>query len=989
VELPWEEHDWSGLAEDDAEARMAALLDADRRRGFDLGRAPLTRCTLVRTGAARHRFIWTFHQILLDGWSVQRVLAEVIVAYQALHEGTEPRLDPARPFRDYIAWVEKRDPAAAEIFWRRRLAGFPGATVVLGNRPGDRRTLLEAEGVAARRASAWLAPNVRERLDIQARRHRLTLNTVIQGAWTLLLSRWAGTRDVVSGAVVAGRPPDLAGYESMVGLFINALPVRTQVEPGAPLAGWLDALQADQAELRQHEHVPVERIQRWLGIPWDQPLFEALFIFENYPVDATMGAGAQEVAIEQVAVEEAPNYPLNLFVVPAARLELRLAWDGRRYDAATAERLLTHCARLLAAMAAGFERPVADLSLLDDAEREHLLAAGTAPPAPLPEAPVHELFATRAALHPEAPAVMTETGIVSYRELNEQAQSLTRHLQDLGAGPETIVALCAERSPNLIAGLLGILGAGAAYLPLDPALPRERMAWMLDDASVGIIVADVSVVGRLPVSDRAVVPLSRAGGVRVGEGSGVRAIAPEQAAYVIYTSGSTGRPKGVAVSHASLAGYSVEAAQAYGIGPADRVLQFASASFDASAEEIYPALLAGAALVLRPEGPVSTPVLLDLCRARGVTVLDLPTAYWHALTADLAAGSVRWPETVRLVILGGEEARADALQAFRETVGAGVRLINTYGPTEATIVATRWTAISDAEGAPIGRPVAGAQARVLDAEGGLAPVLVPGELCLGGPGLARGYLGRPDLTAERFVPDPFTAEPGARLYRTGDLARWRPDGELEYLGRIDRQVKVRGYRIELGEIEAALLEHPGVREAAVVVPDEGGRLLAFAVPSAPGLALDDLRAFVAARQPEYMVPSAFLLLDALPLTPSGKVDRRALARTDAAEMTEAGRDARRRSRVAPRTETEELLAAMFAELLGLDEVGVYDDFFELGGHSLLATRLATRLRATFEVDLPLRDLFEAPTIARLALALEELIIARLEAMSDEEAEALS
>jgi amino acid adenylation domain-containing protein/non-ribosomal peptide synthase protein (TIGR01720 family) len=971
VETPWRDEDWRDLPAEFAAEEVSALFAGERQRGFDLGRAPLVRCTLVRTADAVWDFAWTFHQLLLDGWSVQRVVAEVFAIYQALARGEEPRLPAARPYRDYIAWVERRDPAVSEAFWRGRLSDL-GEPLLL---PGDGGGTPRASGINGARVDRTLPASLQARLEEMARRRRLTLNTVLLGAWGLLLARQSGAREAVLGTVVAGRPPELAGYESMIGLFINALPVRVRIEPGESVAAWLARLQDEQAEIREHEHIPLEQIQRWLGRPWDAPLFETLFVFENYPVETTAGPEDGGVTVEAVEVEESPNYPLSLFVVPGGTLHLRLVCDTRRVDLPAAQRLLESLEHLLEEIAAGTERAVDAVPVLLPGERARLLEEWNDTRIERSAEPVHALFAARAAASPDAPALVLGSETLSYADLDTWSDGIASRLSALGVGPDTIVALALGRSFTLLAALLGVLKAGGTYLPLDPQLPEERLTWMANDAGAHLVLTeDSELFTPLPLA---------------GEGPGVRALpAPEQGAYVIYTSGSTGRPKGVVVSHAALANYTADALRAYELTPADRVLQLAPPVFDASAEEIFPTLAAGATLVLRPDGPFSSAELLALCQAHGITVLDLPTAFWHALVADLEESGAPWPATVRLVILGGEEALPESLRVWRALVGSGVRLVNTYGPTEATIVATREEL--DREPAPgrrlpIGRPVGNVAARVLGPDLDLLPAGMPGELCLGGAGLARGYLGRPDLTAERFVPDPFAAAPGERLYRTGDRARWDGDGRLEFLGRLDRQVKVRGFRVEPGEIEAALAELPEVREAAVVVRDEpGGRHLAAFVVPAPGAspAAADLRAALAARLPEYMIPSAFSLLDALPLTTTGKVDRRALAEIGVAPESGGGR-------VAPRNETEELLAGIFAAVLGVEQVGIDDDFFALGGHSLLATRLATRVRAAFGVDLPLRDLFEASTVARLALVVEALLIARLEELGDEEVELLT
>ncbi|MCP4657237.1 MAG: amino acid adenylation domain-containing protein [bacterium] len=1013
VELPWVEEDWSQLSEAEQEERLAVLVETDRSRGIDLTCAPLMRFTLVRTGSRRHHFIWTFHQLILDGWSVQRVLGEVFAWSRALGAGEEPQLPAPRGFREYIAWVGRQDPQAAQEFWRQRLIGFEEATS-----PGVEQR--GGGGQADARAGAWLDPKLRERLEALARRRHLTLSTVFQGAWALLLSRYSGRSEVFSGTVVAGRPPELEGYESMVGLFINALPVRVRVTPARPVGGWLAELQDDQAELRRFEYCALEQIQRWLGLPWNQPLFQNLFIFENYPVDESVasgmeGAGVPELRLEQVEVEESPNYPLSLFVLPTERLELRLVYDGSLFDEPTIERMLGHLVHLLGEVSREPERRLGEMSLLAAGEREHLVSVLAETPdaaveAPS-EAPVHQRFEARAARTPEAPAVIWDGKELNYGELERRASGLARRLGELGVGPETVVGLCAQRSFGMLEGMLGILKAGGIYLPLDPGTPRERLAFMLEDSGAGVLVTAGDAGRDLAADGRPVVAVEETAEAERSDLPG-RWVSPDQGAYVIYTSGSTGLPKGVLVSHRALAGYAGRAAEVYRIAPADRVLQFASMSFDASAEEIYPTLVQGAALVLRDAEPASAPEFLDQCRAAGITVLNLPTAYWHTLMAEAGEG-VAWPECVRLVIIGGEEARPEALEGWQQWVGDKTPLVNTYGPTEATIVATRWQPGAESalreplDRVPIGRPVAGARCYVLDRRLELVPEGVSGELYIGGDGLARGYPQRPGLTAERFVPDPLSGDPfgpaGGRLYATGDRARWRDDGHLEFMGRIDYQVKIRGFRVELGEIESVLSRHPAVGQAVVApraapagrtpagrTPEDeaseapgDARLVAYLVPAAETApAAAELRGFLAETLPAYMVPSVFVVLEALPLLPSGKVDRRRLPAPDR-ERPELGSEYRM-----PETPIEEALAEIFEEVLGRERIGIDDDFFELGGHSLLAAQAVSRIRKTFELELPLRALFESPTIAELALLVEEELIKRVQELEAEEIEAM-
>ncbi len=965
AELPCAEHDWSALAEAEREARLHAFLAADRARGFDLGRPPLMRLALIRWSAESWKFVWSFHHLIVDGWSLSRVFGEAIAGYAALRAGREPELEAPRRYRDYIAWLQRQDLGVAETFWRGALAGFDTPTPLPYDGSGA-----GGESWEYGRETDWLPADETAALAAAARHRQLTLNTLFQGAWGTLLGRATRRSDVIFGSVVAGRPGEVEGIESMVGFFINVLPVRMRVG-SRTAAAELSDLQRRQSEQRDFEYCPLETLQAWSEIPRGTRLIESLLVFQNFPLNPLEVTDLPGFRIADSQVAGATHYPVTLYVAPRAEgLDLRLDYHASRLDAGSARQLLAHLRTVLAAFAADLEVPLAELPLLTAEERRELLAAAAGPPAAAATSCIHTLFAEQAARTPAAPAVEAGGRGLTYGELDEQASRLASRLRRLGVGPETIVGLCAERSPEMVVGMLGVLRAGGAYLPLDPAYPRERLAFMVEDSGARVLITQESLLGSVPAEGREIVLLN------VDEpaaGNEPAAIEPQplpgNGAYVIYTSGSTGRPKGVVVPHSALVNYVRGAAEDAGIGPGDRVLQFASMSFDTSAEEIYPCLTRGATLVLRDEAMAgSAETFLPAVERLKITVLDLPTAYWHELVAGMAAQRLPWPAGVRLVILGGEQAQAAQVEAWRELAGEGCRLLNTYGPTEATIVTTR----RDLSGArdfpgevPVGRPVPGARVHVVSPDLQPLPTGLDGELAIGGHGLARGYLGRPDLTAERFVPDPFADTPGERLYRTGDLARRLRSGELEFRGRLDHQVKIRGFRVELGEIEAALRAIAGIRDAAVLVrEDEPGdrRLAAYLVPSGePALALSALRAQLRESLPEYMLPAAFVVLAALPLTSSGKVDRRALPPPGEAARLETDE-----AFAAPRNPVEEMLAGIFAEVLKLDRVGVQDDFFVLGGHSLLVAQVASRVRQALGAELPIVEIFRRPTVAALA-----------------------
>ena len=952
VALPWERLDWRGVGPDEQERRLGDLLREDRARGFDLAQAPLLRLRLIQTDADEHRLVWTFHHLALDGWSTALVLNEVWADYAALAADRPAASAAPRPFRDYIAWLKGRVASGTEAFWRGTLAGFEAATPLAIDRTAGKPGPVDQR-------EATLSADETSRLRDLARRHRVTLSTVVQGAWAILLSRYSGERDVVFGTTVSGRPADLAGVEDMVGMFINTLPLRVEVDPEAGVWDWLRGVQAAALAARQHEHTPLAQIQRWSDVPAGQPLFESLVVFENYPGEGEHAAAEVGLRVEGVDYREQSNYPLALLIVPGDGLRLLAVYDTARFDAPAVDRLLGHLSTLLRAAVEGPEAaPVRDLPLLPAAERVEVLALAPGPDrAPIPEGGVLALIESHVREAPDALAVTTEAAALTYAELWAASGRLAAGLRARGVGAGVPVGVCLARTPDLIVGILGVLRAGGAYVPLDPAYPAERLQLLLADAGASVVVT------RRPdlfSEAEAVAPDGP-------HGDGPVPAPPDldDLAYVIYTSGSTGRPKGVPVTHRNLA-HSTQARLDHYPEAVGRFLLLSSVAFDSSVAGLFWTLASGGALVLPAERQEQdVPALAALAERHGVThTLCLPSL-WRVVL-DLAR-----PEalaSLRCVILAGE-ALDPVVAAAHHARLPGAALYNEYGPTEATVWATVHRVEADRLGGrlPIGRPIPGARAYVLDPRGEPAPVGVPGDLHLGGDGVVAGYLGRPEVTAEVFGPDPFAEDPGARLYRTGDRARWNENGTLDFLGRADGQVKVRGHRIELGEVEAALRRHPSVREAAAAihVPEAAAsgrnvaRLVGYVVPAegeAPSAA--DVRSALATRVPDFMVPSAVVVLDALPRTATGKVDRRALPAPEAASADLP-------ASVPPRTPVEAQLAAIWAEVLGLDAVGVEDDFFEIGGDSIASIQIISRANRA-GLGLKPNQFFDHPTIAALA-----------------------
>jgi len=958
VTLPVTEHDWSALPADQLGPESERLLAELRSRSLDLDRAPLLRLDLARLGTDAVRVVWTFHHVLLDGWSVFQVLSDVLAAHAALARGEQPTLPERRPFADYAAFLAARDTGLAADHWRGVLADLAAPTAL----PYDRRP---AQGATAS-SGVWLSQRLGEaettRLREFARRHRLTLNTLVQGAWALLLSRWSGERRVCFGTTVSGRPTELTGADSIVGLFITTLPALVTVDGGARCDAWLRAVQEGRAEDRRFDHLPLGEIRGLSELPPGTAMFDSLMVFENYPVgDAT--AGAHGLLIRDLEAREATNYPLTVVISPGDQLSVELGYDPRYFDPGTAGSLAGQLLHTLSALAAsdGAGR-LDDVDVLPPGERARLLR-GPARPAlgPVPPATLPALVEAAVDRWPGEPALSAPGLALSFAEAEAHANRLAHRLIARGAGPGELVALLLPRSAQMVLAQLAVAKSGAAFLPVDPNYPPERVESMLRDAAPALTL-DVKEVADLLAAPSGGVP-----GHRPTDADRTRPLDLDDPAYVIYTSGSTGTPKGVVLTHRGLAGFAEAEAAHYHVAPGDRVLSFATPSFDASVLELCMSLPRGARLVVPAPGPLLGARLAEVLRDERITHTLLPPAALATLPPD-TPGTL--PDLKTLVV-GADACGADLVARW----APHHRMVNSYGPTEATVVAT-WSAplVPDGAAPPIGRPLPGTGSYVLDAWLRPVPDGVEGELWLSGPSLARGYLGRPGLTAARFTADPFGPR-GGRMYRTGDLVRRDSRGELHYLGRTDHQLKLRGHRIEAGEVEAALVRHPAVRDAVVSVrEDEPGlpRLVAhlLAAPGGEPPTGAELRALAARFLPAYMVPSAFAVLDRFPLTESGKTDRSALPAPAAAEPEPAGH-------VAPRTPTEEAVAAIWGETLQT-AVGAEDDYFLLGGDSMRALLIASRANDAFGVTLTPRDVLVSRTVAALAELVEEQVLSELE-----------
>ncbi|MFL5656682.1 MAG: amino acid adenylation domain-containing protein, partial [Ktedonobacteraceae bacterium] len=961
VSLPLMVIDYSELSTEEQKQQLRAYQQEDRRRGFVEQQAPLLRLTLFRLGPQQLHLLWSFHHAILDAWSITLLLNELFARYEMLAQDQEPMVPANRSYRDYIAWLQQQDQQAAEQFWREELRGIaePTPLPLKQAHVSSRRMVESTYGKQTVRLSRMVSTLLRT----LARELHVTVNTLVQASWAFVLSRYSGQPEVLFGMVVAGRSPELIGAESVVGLCVNTVPVRIPVPRQGMVGDWLRQIHERLAMIQHYDYYPLVQIQGVSEIAPGLPLFDSIFAFENHPVEQMQH---ERLRVHRFDDEEQTHYPLAAVVLPGEQLELFLSYQEQLIEQETAARMLGLWQEVLEVIGQQSAQQVTDLPLLTAAEREQMLIAWNAiQKADLQEQCVHELFEQQAQRQPDAIAIVQGEAQLSYSELNRRATQLAHRLQREGVGPESLVGVCLERSLDLVVAIVAVLKAGGGYVPMDMSLPQERLRYQLHDAQVAVILTQAPLLEQLAESQRPVLCLDREWPRLAGEEGGQlhSGVQPQNLAYVIYTSGSTGRPKGTMLSHRSLCNLLCWHRQAFDLRANDRTTQLAGLGFDASVWELWPSLAAGASITLLDDPAKLAPEqLAGWLTQQASTVSFVPTPIAEHLLEQ--AWSTRC--ALRLLLTGGDRLHRAPQRKLP------FQLMNNYGPTESTVVATSGAvAMGEVAGErrpDIGRAISNTQLYVLDEMMRPVPLGVEGELYLGGVQLARGYLNRPELTAERFVPHPFSRQPGARLYRTGDVVRYWSDGRVEFVGRRDFQVKVRGYRIELGEIEQALLEHPAVCEAVVVAQDDraGGRqLVAYVVPAQQGDErvdwLQALRTFLQERLPEYMVPSHLLVLDSLPLTANGKVDRQALPPPQVdLEQGQARDSLRRQGPIA------DLLAGIWQELLHVPHVNPHDNFFALGGHSLLAMQVVARVHQQMGLELSVRTLFEAPTLAALA-----------------------
>ncbi|MDR0126243.1 non-ribosomal peptide synthetase [Bacillus zhangzhouensis] len=944
--------DMQDLSEDEQLVRIEAFKQKDQLRGFDLSKDSLMRASVFQTGPASYRWIWSYHHILLDGWCFGLVVQELFAIYYALLHDIPYRLEPVKPYKEYIQWLEKQDKQASLQYWQQSLAGFDGQSTFKEQRKQtNEHELGEIEWSMSQKETAALSE-----LALQ---QNATLSSALQSVWSILLSRYQRSNDVLFGTVVSGRPADLAGVDRMVGLFINVIPRRIQLTDQMTFRSLLSDTQQQSLAAEPHQYIPIYDIQAKAG---QQQLIDHIVVFENVPAakkdeqEALLG-----FTVEEMNVYEKSNYDLNLLASPGEQLQLKLAFNQRAFDPAFVHRLKEQLIVLMKEAIKHPDQSVHTLTLVTKQEKQLILEEWNAPELEHDQLYLSKWFEHNVHKQPNAVALSTGEHTMTYAELNEQANRLARHLQKYGVAHQTVIAILADRTSELIVSLLAVLKAGATYVPIDPDYPESRIQYMLKDSRATHLLTHSTFIsqaktlafdGTYLFADDQEISLMSSENLPLEAGL-------HDTAYIMYTSGTTGQPKGIMTTHSNIARV-VKNTNYLTISETDTLLSLSNSVFDGFTFDVYGALLNGAKLVLpKKETILDMRELTELIRGESISVMFVPTALFHLLVDE----GTDWMRGVRKVLFGGERASVQHVRKAFDVMGQG-RLINVYGPTESTVFATYYPVDEaipvEARSIPIGKPLNQTSAYILSQQGQLQPIGMVGELCLSGKGLAKGYLNRPDLTKQAFIAHPFAA--GERLYRTGDLAYFREDGLIEYAGRVDDQVKIRGHRIELTEIEAHLLVHPGVKQAALIADhDETNhtRLLAYITCEDEWKdKLDVIKSGLKERLPAYLLPHELIRLDNLPLTTNGKVDKRQLPKPEAPQG--------KRHVKLPVNEVEQKLLVMWREVLERDDISTDDHFFELGGHSLKAMSLLSKVCKEFEVQVPIHLLFETPTIEAIS-----------------------
>ena len=965
VALQWQTLDWAQQSLEQQERQWQELVIDDRHLDYSLETAPLMRCYLIKLSATHWKFLWSHHHILTDGWCLPILMKEVLHHY---HHPEVNDLPLPTPYRDYIAWLKQQDIEVAKTYWLSYLADFSAPTFL-----GIEKSLQQdKQGSRSQFAelTLLLSEDLSGALTELAKRHRLTLSNILQTAWATLLHIYSQSNDVVFGATVSGRPPELDGVEGMVGLFINTLPVRSKLKPSQTIVQSMTTLLHNQMDSDVYAYTPLVTIQACSELPPRTPLFNSILVFENYPLDDSIDEQAQALSFSALQLHEQTNLPLTITASGGQRVPIKLSYDQNIFDAKKVSQLLECLHQLLGFAGSNPQASVSNwlASVTSEHDQRRLKTAMSSSERQLPDLAltVPELFARQVQQTPDKIAITLGRDSLSYMALNRKANQFARQLLSIGVKPGDLIGVCLDRSPSLLIVLLGIQKIAAVYVPIDPEYPSDRVSYMVSDSRAKVLIVsphDLRHTSTLSETCQLLpLDLNTLTAFSSQQLPGLQS--PTAPAYVIYTSGSTGNPKGVEVTQADLVNFLLSVQDKPGMDHTDSLLAVTTISFDIAGLEIYLPLITGATIVLLEREQASDGAsLLSVIRNSGATIMQATPITWRLL---LEAG---WDGTgLKKILCGGEAFPVDLAN---QLVNTSAEVWNLYGPTETTIWSTRFALSPNCAydvSIPIGEPLNNTTLVLQDKYGNLLPHGIAGELFIGGKGLANGYLNRPALTAEKFVPDGYGNQPGARLYATGDLAKYDENENLVCLGRLDQQVKLRGFRIELGEIEAVIQKHASVKQAVVQVVEistSDTRLAAFVVFEQPAdKAVQDLENWLQTQLPGYMVPTEWVVLEAFPLTPNGKLDKKALPKPNRQQQLDYQPAI---------TQTEQLLETMMSEVLNLDQVSREADFFNLGGHSLLATRLVTRIKQHYSINFPASTLFEKPTIAQLGQHIDNLL----------------
>jgi amino acid adenylation domain-containing protein len=953
-------HDLSIWNESEKQTFIEEYKYKDKEKGFDLTKDLLIRLSILQTGAKSYEVIWSFHHILMDGWCIGIIIKEFLQIYQSLRENQPINLEKVTPYSKFITWLEKQEKEDAEYYWKRYLANYEERVSI------PKKNSPQKTGYLQKNFSFTFEEELSRKLEQIASNNKVTLNTILQSIWGILLQKYNNVDDVVFGAVVSGRPSEIVGIEKMVGLFINTIPVRIQNQGQQAFGYLIKQVQKAALESEKYSYLSLAEIQA--NAKLKQELIDQIIVFENYPVEreiTELNTDSLGFQIGGVEVFEQTNYDLNVIVGLGKELVINLKFNELVYDEETIQRLRKHFQAIVKAIVNNESLLPNEIEMITAEEKQKILYDFNNTRADYSrDKTIRELFEAQVARNQDNVAIAYEDQEISYGELNRKANQLARVLKDKGIGADSIVGIMMKRSPEFVVGILGIIKAGGAFAPIDPEYPIQRILYIQNNSKIAVLITEKEnfntiseniCLENIILIDRLLEVLPEKSDENL-----ICQIKPEDLLYIIYTSGSTGEPKGVMIEHKNIVNLINFEYQGTKLDFSGKVLQFTTTCFDVCYQEIFSTLLAGGELYIVNEAIKREPIkLFQYIKDNQISIIFLPTSYLKFILNEKTYIQ-HFPNFVQHIITAGEQLIiTEPFKAY--LTNNKVTLHNHYGPSE-THVVTTYSINQENEITslpPIGKPIYNNRIYILNQDQKLQPIGVTGELCIGGDGVGRGYLNRPELTAEKFVPDPFV--PGEKMYRTGDLARWLPDGNIEFLGRMDHQVKIRGFRIELGEIENQLLRNPLIQETVVIAnkDNSGDNYLCAYIVAERELTVQELREYLAQELPDYMIPSYFLQLDKLPLTPNGKIDRKALPESEGNIQTGVEYEA-------PRNEIEEKLAAIWQEILGVEKIGINDNFFELGGHSLNATTVVSRIYKELNVEMPLRELFQTPTIKGLA-----------------------